>query len=95
MSFSKSDLDHVIALSHLSVADDVKPVYLDQIGRILDHLAVLESFDLTAVPPSQGVTQGETPLRPDEITLRQSLLLEKNAPAFDDHCFVVPKILTD
>ena len=95
MSFNQKDLDHVISLAHLNVDPSLKPLYLDQIQRILGHMEDLERFDLSTVPPSMGTLDGPTPLRHDSVVQRTDLHLESNAPEWEGDSFVVPKILTD
>ena len=86
-------LDHVVTLAHLEIDAAEKTAYLDQLGRIVDHMNDLNEISLDGVKPSTGPLEQPTYLREDEVKDYGDLLLEKNAPKWEDSGFVVPKII--
>ncbi len=93
MTFSKSDLDHIIQLAHLDVSTALKEKFLPQIQSILTHMESINQFDLTHVAPAATAFSVDMVLRDDVVVPQPDLLLATNAPAWADHSFVVPRIL--
>lgn len=93
MEFSKDALDHVIHLSHLRVAPEKKDAYLKQLQDILKYMDKLNALDLSDTDAATHSIEASTPLREDVVVESGDLLLEKNAPKWDDHAFEVPQIL--
>ena len=92
MTFSKEDLDHLLTLSRLSIPDAEKDTYHNQIQSILNFMTELDQLPLDNVEPSAYAHQTEHPLRDDDVNQGQNLLLETNAPIWEDGCFSVPKM---
>ena len=53
----------------------------------------MDSLNLDNVEPSTFGLANAQDLREDTVVAQQDLLLEKNAPEWDDGCFSVPKII--
>jgi len=92
MTFSHSDLDHIIRLAHLEVDSDLKEKFLPQIQSILGHMDSINKFDLTDVPAAATAFSVEMTLRDDVVVIQPDLRLATNAPSWNDHAFVVPRI---
>ncbi len=92
MTFSKSDLDHIINLAHLEVSPELRDTYLPQIQSILGHMESIDQFDLSGVQPLATAFSTGMPLREDTVVAQPHLLLAENAPAWTDGAFLVPRI---
>ena len=92
MTFSESDLDHIIQLAHLDVDAALRAQFLPQIQSILTHMESINQFDLTQVAPSATAFDAEMMLRDDVVVAQSDLLLSENAPIWCDSAFVVPRI---
>ena len=92
---SQLDLSNIIQLSSLEVSPENQSKFSDQIADILKYMDVLNN--VTAKPK----TKFEWPIhasvteRDDVASNFEHSLIEKNAPDFFGHSFVVPKILAD
>lgn len=93
MTFSQSDLDHIIQLAHLDVSLELKEKFLPQIQSILTHMESINQFDLSQVPPAATAFSVDMVLRDDVVVPQPDLRLAENAPLWADHAFVVPRIL--
>lgn len=93
MSVSKDELDHVLRLAHLHVPEEEKEDYLFQLQNTLETMKSLDHLDLSQVVPSAHATLDTHFLREDEAQNSADLLLETNAPDWEDGCFSVPQIL--
>jgi aspartyl/glutamyl-tRNA(Asn/Gln) amidotransferase C subunit len=92
MTFSESDLDHIIQLAHLDVDAALRTQFLPQIQSILTHMESINQFDLSQVAPSATAFAAEMMLRDDVVVPQGDLLLSENAPVWRDSAFVVPRI---
>ena len=93
MTFSENELDRVIHLAHLTVDPKKKTAYLKQLQDILSYMDTLNQIDVSHEPASVHAAQSSTLLRDDVVQDPQDLLLERNAPKWDDNAFEVPSIL--
>ena len=93
MSLTEKDLNTVLNLAELSLPDDEKSVYLEQLSGILDYMDSLNQLDLKDVPPTAYANQQETPMRDDVVVTHKALILEGNPPLWENDGFKVPKIL--
>ena len=93
MSVTPDDVRKIARLAELDVSDDVLPVLVEQMSRILEYVAQID-----AVPASEGVKPfvpgpDAVRFRPDEV--KPAVLAfgpAKLAPAFKDGLFLVPKL---
>ena len=85
MSLTLSDVEHVAALARLGLRDDEKERLRQQLSSILEHIAVLNQVDTSAIPPTAQVVDLVNVLRDDivEPSLPQSEVL-RNAPRSRD-----------
>jgi aspartyl-tRNA(Asn)/glutamyl-tRNA(Gln) amidotransferase subunit C len=93
MSLSLKDLEHTLKLAHLNIKPEEKKKYLSQLQDVVGHMDQLQSLDLTGIEPSSYANDQGTTLREDVVVETTGLLLEKNAPRWENGCFRVPKIL--
>lgn len=93
MPIDKADLEKAIRLSFLEVNESKKDQYLEQLNNVLGYMDQLNQIDLTDVAPTAHSNENTTLLRDDIVVKQDSLLLEKNAPVWENGAFSVPKIL--
>ncbi len=87
------DVEHVAKLARLSLSEDEKKLYTEQLGKIIDFFAELNAIDTTGVEPMSHALSVTNVMREDEVETppgHETLL--KTAPARDDAFFRVPKI---
>jgi len=93
MTLSIDDLNHVLKLAHLRVPEEKKEVYLAQLQATLERMKSLDEIDLSNVEPSSHSTLSTHFLRKDTAENSDDLLLDTNAPDWEDGYFSVPQIL--
>ena len=94
MPLSLSEVEHVAELARLRLGDDEKTLFREQLSAILDHAAVLQAVDTSAIAPTATVLPLRNVMREDEA--RPSLPQEDvlaNAPEARDGFFAVRAIL--
>ena len=88
------DIDTVARLTRIDLTAEESACYAEELGRVLEFVAVLDELDLSKIEPTRHVVPIATPLRDDTVgeTLDQAAALA-NAPAQDGESFVVPKVV--
>ncbi len=93
MSLTLAEVEHIAKLARLTLTDDEKSRYREQLSSILDYVTMLQELDTTAISAASGVQPEECPLRVDEA--RAAMLtsdLLKNAPETNKNQFKVPPV---
>ena len=93
MSLSMDDLEKTAQLAHLVLGSDHKQQVLSQLNDILTQVDTLNQLDLETVEPMTTVINQDQFVREDEAVKPDNLLLEQNAPHWQNHAFCVPKIV--
>lgn len=91
---SPEDVQKVATLARLKLTEEELQQIGQQIGGILDYVAVLDEVDVSDVEPMAHVADVSNAFRADET--RPSLPREEslsNAPKTDGKYFLVPQIL--
>lgn len=94
MPIDRATVDHVALLARLSLTDQERTMFTEQLQHILDDFNRLQELDLGAVEPSDHILAKPNPLR-DDVT-RPSLSRDEvlaAAPAQEDGFFKVPPVL--
>jgi aspartyl-tRNA(Asn)/glutamyl-tRNA(Gln) amidotransferase subunit C len=94
MPLTSAEVEHIAVLARLSLTDQEKNLFQDQLSAILDYAAVLQGIDTSAVPPTATVLPLRNIMRDDVVA--PSLPTEDvlaNAPAAADGYFKVKAIL--
>ena len=94
MAIDPATVDHVARLARLSLTNDERAMFTEQLRNIIEYFARLQDLDLTEVEPTSHVVAQTTVLREDEV--RPSLDREEvlaAAPAQEDGFFKVPPVL--
>jgi aspartyl-tRNA(Asn)/glutamyl-tRNA(Gln) amidotransferase subunit C len=94
MRLSLAQVEHVAQLAQLTLSDQEKELFCEQLSSILEYAQRLQELDTSAIPPTATVLPLENVMRDDQI--RPSLPLEDalaNAPDTENDYFRVPVIL--
>jgi len=90
----KISIEHLAQLARLSVSDNEKTLFADQIDSILSYMDKLNELDTSTVEPTSHVISLSNVARED--LLKDSLQREdalKNAPDRTGKFYRVPKII--
>ena len=90
----KISIEHLAQLARLSVSDNEKTLFADQIDSILSYMVKLNELDTSTVEPTSHVISLSNVVRED--LLKDSLQRENalsNAPDRTDKFYRVPKII--
>jgi aspartyl-tRNA(Asn)/glutamyl-tRNA(Gln) amidotransferase subunit C len=93
MSLSLKEVEHIAKLARLTLTDEEKELYREQLSAILENFAQLQQVDTDHIPPLSSVLAAQTGLRPD--VARQELdtdTLLSNAPQAEENQFRVPPV---
>ena len=94
MSVDADTVRRIAHLARIAVADDEVEHLRGEINAILAFVEQLAEVDVSGVEPMTSVIPMEMKRRADEVTdggIADDIL--KNAPARNDHYFVVPKVV--
>jgi aspartyl-tRNA(Asn)/glutamyl-tRNA(Gln) amidotransferase subunit C len=94
MKLSLAQVEHVASLAQLTLSDQEKELFREQLSSILEHAQRLQQLDTSAIPPTATVLPLENVMRDDHV--RPSLPLADvlaNAPDTEDSYFRVPVVL--
>lgn len=94
MSAHAIDIQKVSTLARLKLTAEEAALYESQLGKILDYMDVLASYDLGSVEPTAHALPVHNALRQDasrpSFTLEQAL---SNAPKTSHNQFQIPKVV--
>lgn len=94
MSLTQAQVEHIAKLAHLSLSEEQKTLYGEQLSAILDYARRLEALDTESIVPTATILPVNSVMRPDQARPsipRDELLL--NAPDVEDGMFRVPPVL--
>jgi aspartyl-tRNA(Asn)/glutamyl-tRNA(Gln) amidotransferase subunit C len=94
MKLSLAQVEHVARLAQLTLSDQEKELFREQLSSILEYAQRLQQLDTSAIPPTASVLPLENVMRDDQV--RPSLPLASvlaNAPATENSFFRVPVVL--
>jgi len=94
MKLSLETVEHIADLARLSLSEEEKRQFADQLSDILDYAARLEELDTDHIPPTASVLNLTLRLREDRAIppLPQADVL-RNAPQTKNGQFKVPPVL--
>ena len=94
MAIDPARVDHVARLARLSLTDEERAMFTEQLRNILEYFARLQELDLTAVEPTSHVLAAANVQRGDAArpSLDRAEVLAA-APAQEDGFFKVPPVL--
>ena len=94
MKLSVAQVEHIAELARLSLNDDEKALFQEQLSAILEYAERLQAVDTSAIPPTATVLPLRNVMRADEP--RDSMSREDvlaNAPQAKADCFQVQAVL--
>jgi aspartyl-tRNA(Asn)/glutamyl-tRNA(Gln) amidotransferase subunit C len=94
MSVDAATVKRIARLARIAVADEDVPHLQGELNAILDFVAQLDEVDVNGVEPMTSVTPMTMKKRQDGVTdgdIADKIV--RNAPATEDHYFVVPKVV--
>ena len=94
MKLSLAQVEHVARLAQLTLSDQEKELFREQLSSILEYAQRLQQLDTSAIPPTATVLPLENVMRDDQVC--PSLPLDSvlaNAPDTKDGYFRVPVVL--
>ena len=94
MAVDAATVRRIAHLARIAVADDEVEHLREELNAILAFVEQLSEVDVEGVEPMTSVTPMEMKKRPDVVTdggIPEDIL--RNAPAREDHFFVVPKVV--
>lgn len=94
MKITREEIRHVADLARLDLDEAAVDTFVEQIGKILNYVATLESVDTRGVAPMTHAIFLNNAFRPDEpgrhLDTADALA---NAPEKEGRNFVVPKVV--
>jgi aspartyl-tRNA(Asn)/glutamyl-tRNA(Gln) amidotransferase subunit C len=87
------DVEHIAHLARLSVSDDEKTLFAEQMGEILNYVTMLQEVNTDSIEATFSVLPLRNVFREDRVQASPGLELLKNAPLRDDGYIKMPKIL--
>ena len=95
MAVTREDVLHIADLARLGIDAARADELTNELSAILAHMDVLSQVDTASVPPTLGVGEEGTPLRPDVgVSPLMKGTLNSFAPAMRDGFFIVPRLAT-
>ena len=94
MTLTLEEVEHIADLARLSLTEEEKARFREQLSAILDYVARLQRLDTAQIPPTSSILPPRSVLRPDQS--RPGLTLEEllqNAPDAEGNQFRVPPVL--
>jgi aspartyl-tRNA(Asn)/glutamyl-tRNA(Gln) amidotransferase subunit C len=88
------EVEHIAELARLSLSDDEKTLYQEQLSAILEYAERLQSLDTSAIPPTATVLPLRSVTRADQP--RDSMSREDvlaNAPQVEADSFRVQAVM--
>lgn len=95
MALERKEVEEIALLARLALAPEELETLQADLGKILEHFAVIAEVDTTDVPPMTHAVPKDMALRPDVIepSLPASEALGA-APKREGDLFVVPAIIS-
>lgn len=96
MTITEDTVKHVATLARLTLTDEEASQYARELSQIMALVDELNTLDLDGIDLDHTDAELSPTLREDKaerLFPREALLA--NAPAQEDNCFQVPKILSD
>ena len=94
MKITKETIEHVANLARLNLSEQEKDKLTTEMESIISYVDKLNELDTSSVQPTSHVLPVKNVFREDKVENsydREKIL--KNAPAQEDGCFKVPKVV--
>jgi aspartyl-tRNA(Asn)/glutamyl-tRNA(Gln) amidotransferase subunit C len=67
MSLTKKDVEKIASLARLSLSDQEKTLYQEQLSAVLDYAERLSELDISQVPPTASAVALQNVMRADVV----------------------------
>ena len=94
MSVDQTTVRRIAKLARIKVNEDAVPALEGELNAILEWIEMLNEVDTEGVEPMTAVVETDMKKRDDTVTrggIPDDILA--NAPASEDHFFMVPKVV--
>ena len=94
MKLTLAEVEHIAELARLSLSDEEKALYQEQLSAILDYAERLQALDTSAIPPTATVLPLRSVMRADEP--RDSMSRDDvlaNAPQVESESFRLQAVM--
>ncbi len=94
MAIDRAAVDHVARLARLSLTEEERALFTEQLRHILEYFTRLGELDLSAAPPTGHILAASPAMREDEVrpSLDRAEVLAA-APEAEEGFFRVPPVL--
>ncbi len=94
MSVDQTTVRRIAKLARIKVSDEAVPALEGELNAILDWIEMLNEVDTDNVQPMTAVVETEMKKR-DDVVNKGGIPgdIMANAPASEDHFFMVPKVV--
>lgn len=91
----RGELELTAELALIDLDESRLRVFEESVGELLDHLAVMSSFDVADLPPTTHALQEENRLRNDSVGTDPELpdLILEQASDLEDRFISIPNVL--
>ena len=94
MALEHADVQRAAHLARLGLNDDEAAGYVDDLGRILEMVDMLQALDTGGVAPLAHPLDATQRLRADEVTESdQRDEFQRCAPAVENGLYLVPRVV--
>lgn len=94
MALSSKQVDHIAHLARLRVEPGSAERYAEQLSRILELVAQMDTVDTTAIEPMAHPRDGALRMREDAVTeTNRREELQAVAPATENGLYLVPRVI--
>jgi aspartyl-tRNA(Asn)/glutamyl-tRNA(Gln) amidotransferase subunit C len=94
MSVDQDTVRRIAKLARIALEEDRVEPMMNELNGILAWVEQLKEVDVAGVPPMTSVVAQRLKMREDVVTEGGNAdALMANAPASEDHFFVVPKVV--
>lgn len=94
MSITRTEIEHVAKLARLTLSEDERELFTDQMSAILSYVETLNELNTDGIIPTAHAVPVENAFRPDDV--QASIGTDKalsNAPDQVETFFRVPPVL--
>ena len=94
MKITKQEIYNVASLARLNINEENVMLITNQVGSILEYMDKLNEIDTSDILATSHAIEQKNAFRDDIVkpSMEINMALE-NAPAKEENCFIVPKIL--
>jgi aspartyl-tRNA(Asn)/glutamyl-tRNA(Gln) amidotransferase subunit C len=94
MSVDQAIVRRIAHLARIAVSDEEAPRLAQELNAILGFVEELNAVDVSGVEPMTSVIPMQMKMRDDVVTDHAGAeAIIQNAPASEDHFFIVPKVV--